>query len=489
SLILGYLTVNFALTEINGFLTTLSCLTVFVLSTVYIRKCGLRPTPRQWILGAGVCLFSCVFSITASGLLHVLNCIFLIGAQFWWIEAVAVKARFVTKYFLFDLIFTVFVQPLCDFGAVPRAIKASAKGSKKAAGIGYAILGLIITIPLTFIVALLLSSADEGVNRMLVSITEYISEDIFTTLFRIILAIPVGFLIFSSFRADEVNKLYPLPSDVRYHEAATKAAKLPPAGILAGVTPICILYLIYFISQANYFLSAFSGVLPENMRYSQYARQGFFELCAVAAINLVVITIMLTLTKKHENGRCTALTIYSTLICIFTLFIISTALAKMFMYIGEYGLSRLRLYTAWFMILLAAVFMILLIRGFVPRFRTSSALTSVFVILFGILCFSRPDALIAQYNISLYEQGVLETLDMKMLCELSDDSYIVMLDHYDTVKDIEWELYPGLPGSDTAVFDDALSERLDQYRENPFSALNLSSQLVIISSRSVSAIT
>ncbi|MBP5606430.1 MAG: hypothetical protein J6X60_12975, partial [Ruminiclostridium sp.] len=243
SLVLGYLIVHFALTEINGFLTTASCLAVFVLSTVYIRKCGIKPTPRQWIIGAGVCLFSCVFSITASGLLHILNFIFIICAQFWWIEAVAVKARFVTKYFLFDLICTVFVQPLFDFGAAPRAIRASMKGSKKAAGIGYAILGLIITIPLTLIVAVLLSSADEGVSMMLVSITEYISEDIFTTIFRVILAIPIGFLIFSSFRAYEVNRLYPLPSDVRYHEAAAKAAKLPPAGILAGVTPICILYL------------------------------------------------------------------------------------------------------------------------------------------------------------------------------------------------------------------------------------------------------
>ena len=62
-----------------------------------------------------------------------------------------------------------------------------------------------------------------------------------------------------------------------------------------------------------------------------------------------------------------------------------------------------------------------------------------------------------------------------------------MLDHYDTVKDIEWELYPGRSGSETAVFDDKLSERLEQYSDDPFSALNLSSQIVMRSPQSVIA--
>ena len=86
------------------------------------------------------------------------------------------------------------------------------------------------------------------------------------------------------------------------------------------------------------------------------------------------------------------------------------------------------------MVLLAVVFLVLLIRQFRKKLPTAAILTVSFTVLFGLLCFARPEALIAEYNIARYENGTLKELDAKMLCELSEDAYTVMAKHPDALK-------------------------------------------------------
>ncbi|MBQ3842700.1 MAG: DUF4173 domain-containing protein [Ruminiclostridium sp.] len=471
TLLLGFMIIRYCFFNTNGFFTTAAFLLTFVCSAVYLLMSGLRPTVRQWISGGVICLFTVVFSITASGLLHVLDFLFLAAMQFWWVQAVCIKARFVTRYFGFDLMRTVFAQPFFDFFGGFRALRS---GNGKGSGaVRTVIVGLCATVPLTLIVAVLLSMADESINRLFSEMTDYMLEqDIFTLIPQLFFTLPAGLIIFGMMRAEAKQKLRPLPSDVYYNERMQRMKKLPELGVFAGVTPICLLYLLYVFSQANYFFSAFAGQLPDNMAYSEYARRGFFELCAIAVINLGVILFMLAFSKRKNEGRCAALKFYNTALCGFTLFIIATALAKMIMYIGEYGLTRLRLYTAWFMVLLAVIFTVLLIRGFVPKLRTASVISAAFIALFGVLCFSRPDALIAQYNITAYENGTLDRLDVSTLCELSDDAYVVMLEHYDTVHGIESRWY----NDNTDVFDYELECRIEKYERDPFRTYNFSAQ-------------
>ncbi|MCR4779992.1 MAG: DUF4173 domain-containing protein [Ruminiclostridium sp.] len=426
SVIAGYLFMRFSIFTYNGFFTTLSVLLTFACCAAYVIKCGRRPTAAQWTFGAVICAFAFTYSITSSPLLHILCTMFLIGAVFWWVQAVCIHASFVTKFFFFDLLRTVFAQPFYDFAGFFRAFtkKSDGSGSK----ILPIILGLLATIPLTVAVALLLAVADEGVGRMIDSFWDMIAfRDIYTSARVIFWTIPAGIIIFGMLRADAKQKLRPLPSDMYYHEKLGRCKVINNLAVYAGVTPICLLYLLYVISQASYFLSAFSGKLPENMLYSEYARRGFFELCIIAVINLCVILFMLTFSKKSGTGATPALKVYTCLICGFTLFIISTALAKMLLYIGKYGLTRLRLYTSWFMVLLAVIFVVLAVRAFVKRLPTARIITAFFIAMFAALCFSRPDALITGYNIQKYLSGEHEELDIHTLSAMSDDAYLEAL--------------------------------------------------------------
>ena len=471
SLLLGFLFMRYVVARADGFLTTGCFLLLYLCGEIYIRKSGCRPKLPHHILGAVICAFTLVFSLTASALLHGLCFVFLLLALTWRINAVCSGVPFVTRFFPFDLSETVCAAPIRHMDAAPKAISASAKKAESAAAVKTVLIGLLVTIPLTAIVAGLLASADSGIEKLLFRLIDLPTEHAASTAAQLLFGIPVGFWIFGMLYSAAQRRFYvsPMPEDAVYEEKLAGARMIPNLGLYAGITPICLLYLIYVISQTGYFLSAFTGKLPGDMIYSEYARRGFFELCAIAVINLFVILVLTGCAKQGGRERPKALTGYAAALCLFTLFIIATALAKMVLYIDTYGLTRLRLYTAWFMVLLAVSFLVLLVRQFTRRIPTAKILTASFILLFGMLCFSRPDARIAEYNITRYEQGTLSDLDAHMLCQLSEDAYVVMLRHLDAFD---------TAGTKEYVYSRALALE-KSYEDSPDRKQNLSAQLLI----------
>jgi len=470
SILLGFLFMRYVTVYADGFVTTGVFLLVFCVCAVYVRKCGCKPTVSHWILGAMICAFSAVFSLTASALLHGLCFVFLVTAQVWWVHAVCNGTAFVTRFFPLDLTDTLAVESFAEFPAAPAAISASVKKSESAKTARTVLLGLLITVPLTVIVGILLASADSAVEEIFRKIGRLLSDDVIAIAAELLFGIPIGFWFFGMLFSGGKRKDNPLRSDETHAAHLQMLRIIPNVGLYAGVTPICLLYLLYVCTQTNYFLSAFAGRLPDsNMIYSDYARRGFFELCAIAVINLLVLLVLNGCAAKGGKERPKALTFYVTLLCGFTLFIIATALAKMVLYIDAYGLTRLRLYTAWFMVLLAVVFTVLIVRQFVQKLPTAAVLTAVFIVMFGALCFSRPDALIAEYNISRYENGTLKELDVPMLCQLSDDAYAVLLAHPEAVASAD----------KTEYFADKTAKRLADLDAHPDQSWNLSSQILL----------
>ncbi|MBR6418948.1 MAG: DUF4173 domain-containing protein [Oscillospiraceae bacterium] len=465
---LGFLFLRYIVVYADGFVTTGVFLLLFALGAAYLLKNGCKPTAGQWLSGAVICAFTAVFSLTASALLHGLCFLFLLAAFAWWMQAVGGKVPFVTRYFALDLGDALLVQPFREMGAAPAAISASVKKSESAKTARTVLLGLLVTVPLTVIVGVLLASADSAVEEIFTQLGALITDDIVTIIAEIAFGIPAAFLLFGACRSGADRRDNPMPDDGTHAERLSALRFIPNLGLYAGVTPICLLYLLYVCTQTSYFFSAFAGKLPEDMIYSEYARRGFFELCAIAVINLAVLLVMNACAKKGGRERPKALSFYVTLLCCFTLFIIATALAKMLLYIGAYGLTRLRLYTAWFMVLLAVVFLVLIVRQFVRKFPTAAVLTAVFLVMFGGLCFSRPDARIAEYNLTRYEQHTLPELDLDALTDLSDDAYVIIVQHFDALNE-----------SQQAFFTKQLRTRLGSYTESRDETWNASAQWLL----------
>lgn len=468
---LGFLFVRYILFSVDGFVTTAFFLLLLIFCTVYLRFAGHKLRPAHRASGLMLGIFTMVFSLTASPILHGLCAAFLLIAIPWWTRSVTIGCGFVTRYFPFDLLDPVLAYPLTEYGATIHAISDAAKQSKTGKNLRIILLGLFITLPLTGMIALLLCSADAGISNLFSEIAARFTENIAMLCWQAFLGIFAGCWLFGMLYGAANQKLHPVVSEHEYENRLSHARIIPNLGLYAGVTPICLLYLLYVISQTHYFCAAFFGTLPAEMEsYSQYARRGFFELCAIAIINLGIILLLTGCAQKGGKHRPKPLTFYASILCGFTLFIIATAIAKMVLYIDAYGLTQLRLFTAWFMLLLGMIFLVLLIRQF-HALPTAKIITTVFLLFFGILCFARPDALIASYNIHAYETGALPELDVRMLCDLSDDAYLVMLEHQSTIR----------AANESEYFELALSNHYSAYQITPEKLWNLSSMWIYYS--------
>jgi hypothetical protein len=170
-----------------------------------------------------------------------------------------------------------------------------------------------------------------------------------------------------------------------------------------------LLYVTFILSQLPYFFSAFTGERPEGwLIYSEYARQGFFELCRIAGLNLALLAIadMMCRKKRHDSKT---LKILNIVLALLTLLIIATAFSKMVLYINVYGLTMRRLLPCVFMIFMAVACMALIAlqRWDFSVVRVTLVSASV---IFCAFCLSNPDGMVVRYNTGRYLEGRLPSM-------------------------------------------------------------------------------
>lgn len=420
--------VRFVLFNETGFVTTGLYIAIITSVILFLKKKKFRISGINRIIAVILYLFSAVFSVTDNNFIKILDVAFLFGTGAYFIYSVTAQKNKLERFLPFAMTKALFEYPFSKFGIQSRVIKSAVKSSGFGKNLAMIFAGLLITIPVTAVVTSLLMSADSNFSDMLTGFADrfaYLNTGILIV--QILIAIPCSHYLFSMLYSN-VNRCSLNVLDEEYCKSSTADMRFMNNLIIyTAVTPLLFIYVLFFISQAEYFLSGFGGNLPEGYSYAVYARKGFFELFAVSLINLGVIVITNVIAKNGGKNKPLSLKIYSITLCIFTLFLIAAALSKMVMYIGEYGLTQLRVYTSWFMILCAVIFVLIIIKQIFFDFRIEKWITVFFTVMFGILCFSRPDALIAKYNIEMYNSGKLQELDTSAIKDMSDDAVLELV--------------------------------------------------------------
>ncbi|MBQ8402402.1 MAG: DUF4173 domain-containing protein, partial [Clostridia bacterium] len=193
-------------------------------------------------------------------------------------------------------------------------------------------------------------------------------------------------------------------------DRAGRLHSFSPVTTCSAVCPVLLVYGVFFFSQWENYVSAFHGTLPENILYSEYAREGFFELCTVSFLNLclLVATGMFTRRCAADKRAHPAVRVLHVLLSGCTLVLIATAVSKMFLYIEAYGLTVRRVYATWFMAVLALVFVLVIVKQFGPRLRLIALSMAVCVGMFALLGLADVEGRIAEYNVDRYLAGTLE---------------------------------------------------------------------------------
>jgi hypothetical protein len=323
---------------------------------------------------------------------------------------------------LFEMIKSVFVMPFSAFADCPTAISQVSKKNSRGKTLTYIAVGICITIPATALIVTLLAQADEAFSNLFSYFFKDGFKNIITIIFQFLFGIPFAFYIFGTWMANVDKKNTGLLTPEKNNAFLTKIRFAPEAMVYTAVTPICLVYFAFFASQTAYFFSAFSSILPKGVTYAEYARRGFFELCGVIVINIFIILAMLLFAKRKTDNAPKPLKAFIITLSVFTILLIATALSKMVMYIDNYGLTLKRAYTTWFMVLAGIIFILIIISQFNKRFNFMKAGSIVFVLMFALLCFGDVDAQIAHYNVSCYETGKLNKVDIDMMYDLSDSA-------------------------------------------------------------------
>ena len=192
-----------------------------------------------------------------------------------------------------------------------------------------------------------------------------------------------------------------------------------PVTVNTVLLALCLVYLVYLFSQLAYFTGGLSGILPKEYTMAQYARQGFFEMAWLCAINLFTIAVAMAVVKKQEKAP-----LLTRLLCLFisliTLFFVVAASAKMGLYIGSFGLTRLRVLTEVIMVFLAIATVLVAVWLFVPKLQYMKAVILTALVMGALVLWVDVDTVVASYNVSAYETGLLKQLDAAYLATLSD---------------------------------------------------------------------
>ncbi len=420
AMLAGFLFIRFTLYHETGIFTTLFYWLLITTEIIFVKNSGKTFTKSEKFVIITMYLFSCAYFITANQTMKVLTTLFLVLDSGIFLLGVSSTLDTVLRFLPEALPLSALAMPLSEFGKCFDAVKQS-KGNTAWKNAGYILGGLLIALPLTCIIASLLCKADENMSALLGNFLKIPPEDLLILVPQLLFGILIGCAIFSSMYS-ATHKTIMLDSET-CEKKAESLRFIPNMMLYAAVTPVCILYVLYFISQLQYFIGGFTGTLAEGFTYAEYARKGFFELCWVCVINLAVIAAIGLFARMTGSVKPLMLKIYSIFLCFCSLFLAGTAIAKMFLYIRYYGMTRLRIYTTWFMFLLVIGFMVLIARQFRYSLNIGKIAYIVFTVMFGILVFSRPDEWITRYNANQYLAGNLNNFDTSVLHKMSNDAW------------------------------------------------------------------
>ncbi|MBO4878252.1 MAG: DUF4173 domain-containing protein [Ruminococcus sp.] len=412
----------------TGLISTLLYFALITTGVIYLRVKNYHFSRFNTALTVVLYLFSTVFTITDNGFIKFLNAVFLFAAGAYLVYSVCAEKREIERYLPFAVKSSLIDYPLnkldCQLNIFGDSFKSRDTGSNLKKIIG----GLFLTIPLTLIVGSLLMEADDGLNSLFSCMFSDIDEEeVYMWILTVLIALPCSCYFFGIFYRNAFRKDLKELTDEECAEKLMKKRKVSNLVFHSAAAPILLLYVMFFISQTGYFLSAFMGRLPDGFSYAEYARKGFFELCWIVVINLGIMIVMNVYSKKCGNEKTTALKVYNIIFCIFTLILLATVLSKMGMYMGAYGLTVLRVQTTWFMLLCTYIFLIILIKQFRPGMHISKHITVGFTIMFTFLCFSRTEYLIVKYN-AVTGKVTTENVDRSGIHSMTDDGLLAAVE-------------------------------------------------------------
>jgi hypothetical protein len=272
------------------------------------------------------------------------------------------------------------------------------------------LLGLALAIPPLLIFGALFMGADAVFRSLVVRFLQAVPTHLLLTAF-------IAYIVGGYLRGLLFGKDLNLGTQKRLLPFSLGAIEM---GVLLGLLDL--LSMAFVAVQVRYFFGGSALVhTTTGLTYAEYARRGFFQLLAVAAL-LLPFLLMVHWLLRPDDAPGQRLFKWLAAIQIALLFVImASAFQRMRLYQAEYGLSEQRLYPTAFMGWLTVVFIwfcLTVLRGQRERFAFGAMVAGF--LLVATLHVINPDALIARTNLERARTGHI--FDAGYVASLSADA-------------------------------------------------------------------
>lgn len=202
--------------------------------------------------------------------------------------------------------------------------------------------------------------------------------------------------------------------------ATTTPARIGKVEVSILLGSVAALFLLFIVVQLAYLFGGQSNISGQGFTYAEYARKGFFELLLVALVAFAMLWVADKTAAKSKLGHSLGFRVLSSVLIAQVLLIMASAFKRLYLYEQVFGFTTLRLYSHVFVMFLAVIFVLLLIkilknqnenRFAFPAFMTTIAFLASMNLL-------NPDAFIARQNLDrFYQTGKLDSHHMAGLSE------------------------------------------------------------------------
>lgn len=441
--ILGYFFCRWVLVSVQGWGIAVFTTVYLAAGLFYLIKKGVRINAESWFWFAVTFLTGLSFALwNGIGLMPLRNMFLFCSAIYWVLSATSALISGRTgNYLILDGLNGVLLIPFRNFANQYRSLAvfkgSSQKGGKKLFSV---ISGIVLAFIVVLIVIPQLIAADSGgfsnLIKGLLNLVSFDASMLMTFLFYCLLAIPTAAYLFGLISGSTARRGTDAFTADKTEKTVSALRILAPATIFIILGTVCVLYTVFIVCQLPYFFSAFSGARPAGwLSYSDYARRGFFELCQLASINLLLLTVANVMSKKPRT-KSTALKIFNIALSLVTLILIATALSKMALYISAFGLTVPRILPCVFMVFLTVVCVSVIA---MQKLRFSVARTALIAgaVLFTVLCLFDADGFVARYNTDRYLSGTLTSCDTEVFARSGIAGVPYAVEIYNKTSDVE----------------------------------------------------
>lgn len=208
-----------------------------------------------------------------------------------------------------------------------------------------AVFGIIVGIVFSIVILLLLMSADDYFNKFVSKAFISINFD-----FSKIMQFVIFFIIIFSIGVNLIRNRYIVMKE-------NKTRKIDHTIIISMLSVINLVFVLFLISEISKLCGNFLQI-PKGYIYSSYAREGFFQLLFVTIINFSIILYLIYKTNVIKENKVIRNLVL--ILIAFSVLLIFNSYYRMFLYIGKFGFTNLRLQVILFLLMELILFGIII---------------------------------------------------------------------------------------------------------------------------------